>query len=172
MPPKRNPRGVATFGPDANALPCYFVATVSDFLRILSKKTQAKDSLVFRGVLGGRLKADTVRNSLVRDVLDPISKDAQAISSAGFRSGRLHSFRHYFCSACANQGVPEQVVKEWLGHADSKMVRHYYHLHDEEAQRQMGRVSFVRSIHGNVATNEGLDDLANSRRNRIGGDEK
>ena len=26
---------------------------------------------------------------------------------------------------------------EWVGHADSAMVRHYFHLHDEESKRQM-----------------------------------
>ena len=61
----------------------------------------------------------------------------------GFKDGRLHSFRHYFCSVCANTGVPEQVVMRWLGHQDSAMVRHYYHLHDDEAQRQMQRLNFV-----------------------------
>ena len=29
---------------------------------------------------------------------------------------------------------------EWLGHQDSEMVRHYYHLHDDEARRQMARL--------------------------------
>ena len=32
---------------------------------------------------------------------------------------------------------------QWLGHRDSAMVRHYYHLHDDEAQRQMQRINFV-----------------------------
>ena len=32
---------------------------------------------------------------------------------------------------------------EWLGHRDSRMVRHYYHLHDEEAQRQMNRLEIL-----------------------------
>ena len=29
---------------------------------------------------------------------------------------------------------------DWLGHADSSMVTHYYHLHDQESQRQIRRV--------------------------------
>jgi hypothetical protein len=33
-------------------------------------------------------------------------------------------------------------VMRWLGHRDSAMVRHYYHLHDDEAQRQMKRLQF------------------------------
>jgi integrase len=67
----------------------------------------------------------------------------QADDALGFRDGRRHSFRHYFCSKCWNEGVPEQIVMAWLGHRDSAMVRHYYHLHDGEAQRQMERLRFV-----------------------------
>jgi hypothetical protein len=39
--------------------------------------------------------------------------------------------------------VPEQVVMAWLGHHDSARVKHYYHLHDDEAQRQMRRLNFL-----------------------------
>ena len=60
-----------------------------------------------------------------------------------FRTAGCTVFDIYFCSTCANTGVPEQVVMRWLGHQDSLMVRHYYHLHDDEAQRQMQRVNFV-----------------------------
>ena len=90
------------------------------------------------------LKPDTVRINLIRDVLTPLAEKFPAtIGVDGFTDGRLHSFRHYFCSICAGSNVPEQVVKEWLGHADSRMVRHYFHLHDDEAQRQMRRVDFL-----------------------------
>jgi hypothetical protein len=40
-------------------------------------------------------------------------------------------------------GIPEQTVMLWLGHRDSKMVRHYYHLHDDDAQRQMSKLKSV-----------------------------
>jgi hypothetical protein len=33
---------------------------------------------------------------------------------------------------------------KWLGHRDSKMVRH--HLHDAKAQRQMQRVRFIPDV--------------------------
>jgi hypothetical protein len=33
----------------------------------------------------------------------------------------------------------------WLGHRNSKMVNRYYHLHDEEAQRQMSKIDFAAS---------------------------
>ena len=59
----------------------------------------------------------------------------------GFESGRLHSFRHFFCSQCANQGIPERTLMSWLGHAEAAMVRRYYHLTDTESRRLMDRLS-------------------------------
>ncbi len=116
----------------------------SDFRCILGRMSQSPDGMVFHGPRQGRLKPDTVRRILIRDVLTPLAERfAMAEGEIGFASGRLHSFRHYFCSRCANSGVPEQVVMTWLGHADSKMVRHYYHLYDDEAQRQMKRLQFL-----------------------------
>ncbi len=99
------------------------------------------DGRVFHGPLGGRLKPDTVRNVLIRDVLQPLTERFPAAAGEkGLADGRLHSFRHYFCSWCANKGVGEQTLMKWLGHRDSKMVRRYYHLHDEESLRQMGKL--------------------------------
>lgn len=39
--------------------------------------------------------------------------------------------------------MPKQLLMSWLGHADSAMVRHYYHLRQEEARRQMAKVPFL-----------------------------
>lgn len=115
-----------------------------DLRRILGEIPRCDDGLVFHGPRGGVVKPDTVRNILVREVLGPLAERFPAAEGElGFRDGRLHSFRHYFCSVCANSNVPELVVKEWLGHRESQMVRHYYHLHNEEAQRQMKRLRFV-----------------------------
>lgn len=105
-----------------------------------------RDGLIFHGPRGGLLKPDVVRTILIRDVLTPLAKRFPTpAGEIGFRDGRLHSFRHYFC---ANSGVPEQVVMEWLGHSHSAMVRHYYHLHNDEAQRQMKRLNFVQGAGG------------------------
>ncbi|SFJ27791.1 RNA 3'-terminal phosphate cyclase [Planctomicrobium piriforme] len=67
--------------------------------------------------------------------------NSQRSDQRGFIDGRLHSFRHYFCSTCANAGVKERVLMNWLGHRNSKMVHRYYHLHDDESRRQMKQVS-------------------------------
>ena len=118
----------------------------SSLCEILDHLPLARDGRVFRGPRGGILKADTVRNILIRDVITPLSgRFPTEPGEIGFADGRLHSFRHYFCSVCANTGVPEQVVMRWLGQQSSRMVRHYYHLHDDEAQRQMQRVQFLNT---------------------------
>jgi integrase len=124
----------------------------ADLRKVVGQLLPAADGLVFHGPRGGRLKPDTVRRVLIRDVLTPLGKQlAELPASPNFLDGRLHSFRHYFCSACAASGVPERVVMEWLGHRDSTMVRHYFHLHDDEAQRQMKRLRFLGETGGSVA---------------------
>ena len=40
------------------------------------------------------------------------------------------------------------MVMDWLGHADSEMIRHYYHLHDEEARRRMDGLDFLGGAGG------------------------
>jgi integrase len=116
----------------------------SEFRSALDRIERARDGLVVHGPRGGVLSPDITRRALIRDVLTPLAERFPTPDGEiGFEHGRLHSFRHYFCSTCANRGVPEQVVMKWLGHQHSAMVRHYYHLHDEEAQRHMERLSFV-----------------------------
>lgn len=113
-------------------------------LAIVLNRLPKTDEYVFHGPGGGRLKPDYIRLMYVRDVLRPLSKQFPSLHSGqGFQDGRLHSFRHYFVSMCAAGAVPERVVMEWVGHADSSMVRHYFHLHDEESQRQMNGLSLL-----------------------------
>lgn len=118
-----------------------------DLRRILITLPRNADGRVFHGPLGGHLKPDTVRNILQRDALEPLSSRFPALSKEkGLLDGRLHSFRHFFCSVCASSGVPEQTVMNWLGHADSKMVRRYFHLPREESQKQMAKVPFLTKL--------------------------
>ena len=118
---------------------------INDDLRpTLERIEHHADGRVFHGPRDGVLSPDIARRTLIKEVLTPLAKNFPTpVGEIGFEDGRLHSFRHYFCSVCANTGVPEPVVMRWLGHHDSAMVRHYYHLHDDEAQRQMQRLNFV-----------------------------
>lgn len=103
--------------------------------RLLQNKPQHGDGRLFHGPKGGKLKPDTVRLVLIREVIEPLAEQFPT------PEGEI-------CSTCANRGVPEQVVMAWLGHADSRMVRHYYHLHDEASQRMMERLNFLGEAGG------------------------
>lgn len=112
--------------------------------------------MMFAGPRGGRLTPDVVRRALIRDVLGPLADRSPAVAGGrGFRDGRLHSFRHYFCSRCANNGVPEMMLMTWLGHGDSQMVRHYYHLQDAEARERINAVGFLGRSPDVPATDRG-----------------
>jgi len=96
-----------------------------------------------------------MRRILIREVIEPLAeKFPTPEGGKGFAHGRLHSFRHYFCSTCANNGEPERMVMDWLGHADSEMIRHYYHLHDEEAKRRMDGLDFLGGAGGRSVGDE------------------
>lgn len=113
-----------------------------DLKSFFRERLEHHDGFIFHGPRGGRVKPDTLRNILIKDVLQPL-KDGfpAAAGEKGFEHGRLHSFRHFFCSQCSNNGVAERMLMDWLGHADAAMVRRYYHADAEESQRQMNRVS-------------------------------
>jgi integrase len=69
----------------------------------LERIKPTRDGLVFHGPLNGKLKPDTVRTILIREVLNALSKKFPSLpGQTRFRDGRLHSFRHYSCSRCAH----------------------------------------------------------------------
>jgi integrase len=140
-----------------------------DLKAVVARIVRSGDGVIFHGPLGGRLKADTVRRILVRDVLEKLKDRFPTVDGAvGFEYGRLHSFRHYFCSVAAQAGTAEHTVMTWLGHSSSKMVRHYFHLHDDESQRQMKRINFLGEASGSVATGKVPNSLkAGGRRGRV-----
>jgi integrase len=111
---------------------------------ILKAIPASRDGLVFHGQLGGRIKPDTVRRFLVRELLTPLKGQfpKPAGAAVGFIDGRVHSFRHFFCSICANSNIAEQALMVWLGHQSSKMIKRYYHLHDEAAKEAMAKFRF------------------------------
>jgi hypothetical protein len=50
---------------------------------------------------------------------------------------KLHTFRHYFASLCANHRVAYRKALAWLGHSSSDILDLYYHLHDDDSQNAM-----------------------------------
>lgn len=127
---------------------------------VLRRQPRTSDGCVFHGPRGGRLKPDTIRNIFIAEVLEPLAnRFPTPEGEVGFTDGRLHSFRHYFCSRCADEGVREQVLMSWLGHSNSEMIRLYYHLSDEESQAQMKNVDFTGVGGGNGAAVPSPKDL-------------
>lgn len=122
-----------------------------ELLEIFNRLPRHKDGRVFHGPSGGKIKPDTLRNILNREVLKPLSRRfPKGVNGLGIAAGRLHSFRHYFCSICADNGVSEQMLMGWLGHRDSAMIRRYYHLRIDESRRQMEGIPFLppRAVEG------------------------
>ena len=64
-------------------------------------------------------------------------RDLQA--EVDIKEGGLHTFRHYFVSRCAVSGIDPYAVMSWVGHADLRMVLHYYHLDERHASDAMRR---------------------------------
>jgi integrase len=109
----------------------------------LSGMSHHRDGYVFHGPRGGRLNPSVVLNTLKRDVIAPLKDQFPSEEDEnGFANGTVHSFRHFFCSMCAAHGVSETLLKGWLGHKSSKMVAHYFHLHNRLSHKAIADVEF------------------------------
>jgi integrase len=54
--------------------------------------------------------------------------------------GHLHTFRHSFISNALTKGIPEAVVRSWVGHVDRDVMQLYTHIADEASQAAMQRL--------------------------------
>lgn len=59
--------------------------------------------------------------------------------------GHLHTFRHSFISDALAHGTPEAIVRQWVGHVDQEILRHYTHIHDAASQTAMQRLDRARN---------------------------
>ncbi|MFM8726492.1 MAG: tyrosine-type recombinase/integrase [Planctomycetaceae bacterium] len=99
---------------------------------------------VFPSALGKRLNCGRLRDQFVRLVIRPLSaRFPTPEGERGFADGRLHSFRHFFCSRMVNQGVHLLTLQKWLGHKNSQMVAHYFDLKDAEATAVMASIEML-----------------------------
>ncbi len=55
--------------------------------------------------------------------------------------GHLHTFRHAFISRALTSGIPESVVRAWVGHVDADVIRLYTHIADATSQAAMRRLT-------------------------------
>jgi integrase len=115
-----------------------------DLYNVLVPMIRHRDGRIFHGPRGGLLKPDTVRLIFIEEVLTPLKENYPTpAGEIGFEHGRIHSFRHFFCSQAFLGGAAEADIRDWLGYADSKMVAHYRHLSAADSQRKMSQIDFL-----------------------------
>jgi integrase len=115
-----------------------------DLLASLQTIPHHADGRIFHGPRGGIVKPDTVRIIFVREVIEALKTNFPTTAGdVGFEHGRIHSFRHYFCSQAFLSGAAAEDIQEWLGHQDSKMVAHYRHLRADDSQRKIKQIDFL-----------------------------
>jgi integrase/recombinase XerD len=55
---------------------------------------------------------------------------------------KLHTFRHFFASYCAQQNLSYKYVLEWMGHSSSAILDMYFTMNDRHSQNAMNSLSF------------------------------
>lgn len=133
----------------------------SSLLSVLQAMSRNPDGRVFVGPKKGQLKADVIRNILMREVLTPLkTKFPTPDGEIGFEHGRLHSFRHYFISQAFLGGASEGEIRSWVGHRDSRIIERYRHLRSEDARRKMDRIEFFDLNSSQIANESELEQGA------------
>jgi site-specific recombinase XerD len=74
--------------------------------------------------------------------------------------GHLHTFRHSFISFAAYEGIPERVLRQWIGHVDREILDWYFHLADAQSQQAMKRLTDAADR--NKKSNSELEPESNS----------
>ena len=55
---------------------------------------------------------------------------------------KLHAFRHFFASYCAQQNLSYKYILEWIGHSSSAILDMYFTMNDRQAHKAMNSLSF------------------------------
>lgn len=88
---------------------------------------------VFQTRNGTPFSKDNVRRKLV-EVLDKL----------GLKRGGLHAFRHGRVSVLQENGVPGDLVKEWIGHSSLRTTSRYTHIRPEFRERMAAEVGLFK----------------------------
>jgi site-specific recombinase XerD len=56
-------------------------------------------------------------------------------------AGHVHTFRHAFVSHALTRGIPEAIVRQWVGHVDAEVIQWYTHIADASSQEAMQRLA-------------------------------
>jgi integrase len=113
---------------------------------LLGQLTRPQHGNVLSGPTGRKIREDRIREKFVDLVIEPLSEQYPTLDGEiGIEHARFHSFRHYFISQAFISGATEGEIMDWVGHRDSKTVSIYRHLRNEDAQRRMQLINFIRA---------------------------
>ena len=113
-------------------------------LVLLRRVANKKGPRVFTAPRGGKLRPDNVRWALLKKVIEPLADQFPSEpGKEGFKDGRLHSFRHFFCSLCIEDGVSIPFLMDWLGHRESDMVQYYTRIRPAASKQEVKKVRSV-----------------------------
>ena len=75
--------------------------------KVLMSLEKHPDGRVFHGVRGGPLRPNNTLHMFIDQVIESLKKQFPYMLAGeiGFEHGRLHSFRHFFCSQCFLSGA-------------------------------------------------------------------
>lgn len=103
-------------------------------VRVLLARLPRRGPWVFTAPVRGQ-HIDAGRQISERRALVALKKILAGLSL----EGHLHTFRHTFVSQCLTRGIPEAVVREWVGHVDPRVIRLYTHVSDAVTQQYLAR---------------------------------
>jgi hypothetical protein len=82
----------------------------------------------------------------------PLSKDnvrrklAAVLVNLGLKHGGLHAFRHGRVSVLQQNGVPGDLVKEWIGHSNLRTTSRYTHFGPEIRERIAAQLGILKPM--------------------------
>jgi integrase len=101
----------------------------------------AARSPVFKSATGKTVDDDKVRKAL-NAVTRHLTGTGNPTLSEDLHHLSPHGLRHFFISqAASSKDTSESVLMRWVGHADSKLLRHYFHLSDRRAVELMSKLN-------------------------------
>ena len=58
------------------------------------------------------------------------------------RQSKVHTFRHFFASYCAQENLSYKYALEWMGHSSSAILDLYFTMNDRHSQAAMNSLGF------------------------------
>ena len=68
------------------------------------------------------------------------------LDKLGLKRGGLHAFRHGRVSILQENGVPGDLVKEWIGHSSLRTTSRYTHLSSEFREQVAADLGLFKPI--------------------------